>query len=168
MKNTWKKTCENARLLPLVNKTKLSTMLSLESTLLRPTPKIANYSSYWACISARRGFSASPPGVREPKSIYKKHIMTKLKYNTTTKNLKKNRWSRTLQEVFRRSHTKIPSAVLPMMNKLLREQSRTNWRPIKRGSFSADSRSRTLCSHSDFAPATKSLRSHLEKHLSLL
>ena len=79
MKNTCKKTCENSRLLPLVNKTQLSTMLSLESTLLRPTPKIANYSSYWVCISVRRGFSASPPGVREPNSIYKKHIMTKRK-----------------------------------------------------------------------------------------
>jgi len=39
-------------------------MLSLESTLLRPTPKITNYSSYWVYISARRGFSASPPGIR--------------------------------------------------------------------------------------------------------
>jgi len=39
-------------------------MLSLESTLLRPTPKIANYSSYWVYIYARRGFSASPPGIR--------------------------------------------------------------------------------------------------------
>jgi hypothetical protein len=147
---------------PLSTKTQLSTMLSLESTLLRPTPKIANYSSYWVCISARRGFSASPPGVREPNSIYKKHIMTKQKYNTTTKNLKKNRQSRTLQEVFRRSHTKIPSAVLPMMNKLLREQSKTNRRPIKRGSFSADSGSRTLCSHSDFAPATNRYVATLE------
>jgi hypothetical protein len=38
--------------------------MSVQSTLLRPTPKIANYSSYWVCVSARRGFSASPPGVR--------------------------------------------------------------------------------------------------------
>ena len=63
--------------------------MSVQSTLLRPTPKIANYSSYWVCISARRGFSASPPGVREPNSIYKKHIMTKRKYNTTAKNHKR-------------------------------------------------------------------------------
>ena len=76
-----KKSYENSWLLPLVNKTQLSTMLSLESTLLRPTPKIANYSSYWVCISVRRSFSASPPGVREPNSIYKKHIMTNI--NTT-------------------------------------------------------------------------------------
>jgi len=150
MKNTCKKTCEISRLLPLVNKTQLSIMLSLEFTLLKPTPKIANYSSYWVCISARRGFSASPPGVREPSSIYKKHIMTKRKYNTTTKNHKKNSQSRTRQEVFRRNQTKIPSAVLFMMNKLLREQSKTNKRSIKRGSFSADSGSRTLCSHLDF------------------
>ena len=38
--------------------------MSVQSTLLRPTPKIANYSSYWVCVSARRGFSASPQGVR--------------------------------------------------------------------------------------------------------
>ena len=54
---------ENSRTLSLANKTQLSTMQA-QSTLLRPTPKIANYKSYWMCISARRGFSASPPGVK--------------------------------------------------------------------------------------------------------
>ena len=66
---------------PLSIKTQLSTML-LQSTLLRPTPKIANYKSYWVCISARRGFSASPPGVRGPNSNYMKHITTKKKIQT--------------------------------------------------------------------------------------
>jgi len=46
MKNN-KKTCLNSRLLSLINKSQLSTMLSLESTLLRPTPKIAIYSVTW-------------------------------------------------------------------------------------------------------------------------
>jgi len=36
-----KKACENSMLLPFVNKTQLSTMLSLESTLLRHSQKYA-------------------------------------------------------------------------------------------------------------------------------
>jgi len=73
-------------LLPLVNKTHIKNVI-IESTLLRPTPKIANCASYWVYISARRIFSASPPGVRGPSSNYRKHIMTKTKiqhYNTVS------------------------------------------------------------------------------------
>ena len=128
----------------------------LQSTLLRPTPKIANYTSYWVCISARRGFSTSPPGVREPNSNYMKHIMTTK--NTTLLATPNHQVEQAdphasgglltkpnlVDHITRTSHDAQNSCMINQW--LIGIQARVE--PL------SDSGSRTLCSLTDFAPAT--------------
>ena len=88
--------------------------MSVQSTLLRPTPKIANYSSYWVCVSARRGFSASPPGVRPASPLIRlEGIIIKKKKKEKKKEKLKKGTSRTREfppETLRISTQRSPQA----------------------------------------------------------